>query len=434
MLKILIIVLLSFTYLKSEWIDEGDYLKLNHDMTNISEMRYSIDTTHIILINSEQINYYNKYTGEFSKSFSVPVLSEISDTLKDFTNPILSIDEKIISYTNTVATSYNERIDIEEAYFDIKENKIIGKPEINYSGSEKLLSNNSYSFLISESKDIKFKLDNHVAQIPHGFSLAYYHIENNLTKPSSKRIETIKNYIKFNPINKAIATLELFGKNKYCIVFSQDSLSIGLKNNPSYNEYTEGIKNLKNAKNVFSFANDEEHIFITDDSSNILNKYNYKLDENNYYIGDFNYSKVYYLSDNKFLGQNGKDFYVLDGDSLSKLFKFSIKNESSVSFFDSTNHSFYFLSKDSIYKNNLNLNTLKTEKKENKIISLRNNLINSNDNIDEVYIYDILGSKVISEENYKGTVFHLNSLNPGFYLYRVKTGNKYYTGKFIIEK
>ncbi len=429
MLRILIVLLLSFTYLKSEWIEEGDYLKLNHDMTNISEMRYSIDTTHIILINSEKINYYNKYSGEFSKSFSSPhFLGQLIDTLVFFSDPLLSINEKYITYTNTFIEPYNFCLNIEEAYFDIENKDVIYTGCKGFDSFVWIKWGNFDSFLIAESINDKLKYNYHYIDI--GFSSVKIErsLKNTLTSPSSIRIENINSNIKYNPLNNAIA--EKRGR----LIIVQSGEVFGKNFGSNIDEYNHYFDSLKIVEQVLTFAHDEKHIFVVEKNNNVLNKYDYINDEDNYIEGDFNYSKVYYLSDNKFLGQNSKDFYVLDGDSLSKLFKFSIKNESSVSFFDSTNHSFYFLSKDNIYKNNLNLNTLKTKNKEIHTISVINNLIISNNNIDEVYIYDLLGSNVISEENYTGTVFHLNSLNPGLYLYRVKSGNKYYSNKFIIEK
>lgn len=355
MFKIIIILILSFTYLHCEWIEEGDYLKLNHDMTNISEMRYSIDTTHIILINNEKINYYNKHTGEFSKSFSAPhYLAELIDTKGHFSDPVLSIDEKIISYTNTFTEPYNFCLNIEEAYYDIESKNVTYAGCENFNNFVHIKWGNFDSYLIPESINNKLKYNYHYIDI--GFSSLKIErtLKNTLKSPSSIRIENINSKIKYNPLNNAIAQVG----NRLIIVHSGDVF--GKDFSSDYNEYNHYYDSLKKVEQIIAFANDQEHIFIIEKNKNILNKYNYVDDKNNFIPSNFNYSKVYYLSDNKFLGVSGNEQNVLDGDDLSLLYKYETQFKSDLSFYDSTNYTFYYKDSSNIYKQFKNINTLDT--------------------------------------------------------------------------
>ena len=66
-----------------------------------------------------------------------------------------------------------------------------------------------------------------------------------------------------------------------------------------------------------------------------------------------------------------------------------------------------------------------------------NNLTISNNSLilpnspSKIEIFDVLGRTITKKEEFLGKEFDLNYLENGIYLYKVKSGNENYSGKFL---
>lgn len=227
MFKLIFYIIITYSFAFSQWVEEGDYYKLNHDMGELKELRYSIDTTHIILINDEKISYYNKYSGEFSKSFSVPVISEMNDTLYHFVNPRLSLNEKILSYNNEGFSGANGLINSEIVLIDLETHEFIRIDERNDKGGYPTSSPTNETFVFFESIDNNLYYHNYIASIPKQAGVAQLELRNHLESASSIRIESMYPHVKFNPKNKTIAVQNIKYKNKLILIDADSNIILG---------------------------------------------------------------------------------------------------------------------------------------------------------------------------------------------------------------
>lgn len=387
-------------------------------------MRYSIDTTHIILMNNDVIAYYNKNTGDFSKSFTWPFPNRYSyskshEVILD--NRVLSLDEKYVSYaallsynsvnlwTNTPMISFkigsvDSNLNIEPQIF----------PE-SVTGSGSVIGfSDSFGSFIYQWYSYR-RSQNYGGGTSSG---SYY--STSIKNPQIERFQG--NSIRFD------------FENQYYI-YKNGEGSLILNDYDQSNEILMG-------QNPFMFyiSNDSNEIFyfveseFSSDSNKLFNIVEYNYITENEYIRQTNkeLKGLLKISRDTVVGILEDSFIFYNSNNFNELFEFKTKNIGSV-FYDTLNFNFYINTSKNIYRINykdiLN-NRTEIQKKE---LEIRNNVIYFIENKNDIYIYDYLGRNVLSVKNLNRNYFDFKILENGIYFYKVIGLNKIYTGKFLIN-
>lgn len=340
---IFLYLILSFSCF-SQWSNIDGKLKLEHEVKNIEEMRYSIDQENIILVNDVSVNYFNKLSGDFSKSYSIiykDTTAEFDYRSYNLGTPKLSFYETHLSY------SLNPTSGTSEVFFNIKSGKFDGA---NYSE----VSNTPYdryygSYTLSDLKcrfyftkyDYNFVKENHPS---YSYSTLIYTYD--LQDQDFKRIERIDNNVRYNTKNYDLMYKDINNK-----------LVVKRFNEENNSELRDVFFNNDNILGYTFSENQNDMIYV--ETKNIINdlyinkicKVNYDLEEISIDYTDIPFTDICYLKSGYYLSLTNKEAYILKSDRLKLLNKIDFDKEILNYAYDSTTNDLFILSNNSeVYK------------------------------------------------------------------------------------